>query len=191
MMRKGLLFLLVLLFVSIFANAAFSDAGVPEKKQTTLGLYVDSLKAYTMWKSDPVNVVVVDCRTPEEYVFVGHPDMAYNIPVKLITNEYDSAKKFYKMVDNPDFVQQIEKHFKKNQTLLVMCRSGSRSAASVNLLAKSGFTNVYSIVDGFEGDKVKDENSYFNGRRMVNGWKNSGNPWTFACDKTLMYFASK
>ena len=190
-MRKGFVLLLVLLSVSIFANTGFSDANLPQKKQTALGLYVDSQQAYTMWKNDPVNVAVIDCRTPEEYVFVGHPDMAYNIPSKLITNEYDPAKKFYKMIENPDFVKQIEKRFKKSQTLLVMCRSGSRSAASVNLLAKSGFTNVYSIVDGFEGDKVKDENSYFNGRRMINGWKNSGNPWTFACDESLMYFAKK
>lgn len=34
-----------------------------------------------------------------------------------------------------------------------MCRSGGRSAAAVNLLAGAGFTNVYNITDGMEGDK--------------------------------------
>lgn len=190
-MRKSLLLLLVLLLsVGVCANAVFSDANLPEKKQTTLGLYVSSQKAYTMWKNDPVNVVIIDCRTPEEYVFIGHPEMAHNIPSKLITNEYDPAKNFYKMIDNPDFVKEIKKRFKTSQTLLIMCRSGSRSASGADLLAKAGFTNVYSIVDGFEGDKVKNDNSYFKGRRMVNGWKNSGNPWTYDCDKTLMYITN-
>jgi rhodanese-related sulfurtransferase len=72
--------------------------------------------------------------------------------------------------------------------LLLMCRSGNRSASAVNLLAKAGYKNVYNIYDGFEGDKVQDEASYFNGQRMVNGWKNSGNPWTYKGDQSLMYF---
>lgn len=190
-MRKSFILLAALLSVALLATATLGDSNLPEKKQTALGLYINSRQAYTMWKNDPINVVIIDCRTPEEYVFVGHPDMAYNIPSKLITDEYDPAKNFYKMIDNPDFVKQINKRFKKNQPLMIMCRSGSRSASGVNSLAKAGFTNVYSIVDGFEGDMIKDENSYFTGQRMINGWKNSGNPWTYACDKSLMYFATK
>jgi hypothetical protein len=30
-----------------------------------------------------------------------------------------------------------------------------------------------------EGDEVKDPASVFLGHRMVNGWKNSGCPWTY------------
>ena len=54
------------------------------------------------------------------------------------------------------------------------CRSGGRSALAVNALAKAGFTNVYNIIDGFEGDKVAEEGSLYLGKRMKNGWKNSG-----------------
>ena len=68
-----------------------------------------------------------------------------------------------------------------------MCRSGGRSAFAVNMLSKAGFKNVYNIIDGFEGDKVKNPNSYFNGKRLVNGWKNSGAPWTYDLDPKLMY----
>ena len=50
---------------------------------------------------------------------------------------------------------------------------------AVNLLAKAGFTHVYNITDGMEGDAVKDPNSVFVGQRLVNGWKNSGLPWTY------------
>jgi rhodanese-related sulfurtransferase len=70
--------------------------------------------------------------------------------------------------------------------LLVMCRSGPRGAMAINLLAKAGFTNVYNITDGMEGDAVKDPNSVFNGQRLVNGWKNSGLPWTYEINPERM-----
>ena len=60
--------------------------------------------------------------------------------------------------------------------ILAMCRSGGRSAMVVNALAKAGFTQVYNIIDGFEGDKVEDPESVHHGKRMRNGWKNAA-PW--------------
>ena len=47
---------------------------VPEKKQTSLGLYLTAQEAYDMWKADPKRVNILDVRTPEEYIFVGHPE---------------------------------------------------------------------------------------------------------------------
>jgi hypothetical protein len=52
---------------------------------------------------------------------------------------------------------------------------------AVNQLAAAGFTNAYNIVDGVEGDPVKDPESVFNGKRMKNGWKNSA-PWVYDID---------
>ncbi len=66
-----------------------------------------------------------------------------------------------------------------DDTILVMCRSGGRSAAAVNLLAKAGYKHVYNVTDGMEGDEVADSGSAFLGKRMRNGWKNSGLPWTY------------
>jgi rhodanese-related sulfurtransferase len=57
----------------------------------------------------------------------------------------------------------------------------------VNTLAKAGFKNVYNIVDGFEGDKLHDPKSYNDGKRIVNGWKNSGSAWTYKLDPELAY----
>ena len=68
-----------------------------------------------------------------------------------------------------------------------MCRSGVRSAQSVNKLAEAGFKRVYNIIDGFEGDEVKDSQSYFYGKHMRNGWKNSGAPWTYSLDQDLVF----
>jgi rhodanese-related sulfurtransferase len=50
---------------------------------------------------------------------------------------------------------------------------------AINALAKAGFRHVYNIVDGMEGDLVTDPHSVYGGRRLVNGWKNSGCPWTY------------
>ena len=46
---------------------------IPEKKKTVLGLYVNSAEAYDKWRAAPDEVKVLDVRTPEEFIFVGHP----------------------------------------------------------------------------------------------------------------------
>ncbi len=53
---------------------------------------------------------------------------------------------------------------------------------AVNKLAAGDFKDVHNIIDGMEGDKVEDPESVFDGKRMKNGWKNSGLPWVYAID---------
>jgi len=166
------------------ANA--DPSTLPAGKQTTLGLYVTAREAYEKWKAAPDKVLILDVRTPEEYMFVGHADMAWNIPVASQSYQWDAEKRQFPMQLLPDFVARVQKIAKPGDTLLVMCRSGGRSAMSVNLLAKAGFTNVYNITDGAEGDAVKDPNSVYDGQRLVNGWKNSGVPWTYNIDPERM-----
>ncbi len=79
----------------------------------------------------------------------------------------------------PDFVARVSEVAKSDDTIMVMCRSGGRSALAVNLLAKAGFTKVHNVIDGMEGDAVTDPDSVFLGQRLKNGWKNSGSPWTY------------
>jgi rhodanese-related sulfurtransferase len=90
------------------------------------------------------------------------------------------------MTPLPDFVARVQKIAKPDDVLLVACRSGDRGAMAVNQLAKAGFTNAYNVTDGIEGDTVSDPNSVFKGQRMVNGWKNSGLPWTYDVDPARM-----
>ena len=160
---------------------------IPKDKQTTLGLYVTAKEAYDMWQKDQQKIKIIDCRTPEEYAFVGHAAMATNVPSKFMTYAWDEKKKEYVMKVNPNFVKEVQKRFAKDDTILVMCRSGQRSGPSVDLLAKAGFTKVYNITDGFEGDKVSDPQSPNKGKRMKNGWKISNLPWTYDLDVNLMY----
>jgi rhodanese-related sulfurtransferase len=164
---------------------------LPTGKQTTLGLYATSREAYGKWKAAPDKVTILDVRTPEEYMFIGHADMAWNIPLAAQLYQWDAEKKQFPMQPLPDFVARVQKIAKPGDTLLVMCRSGGRSAMAVNLLAKAGFTHVYNITDGMEGDAVKDPDSVFNGQRLVNGWKNSGLPWTYKIDPERMVLPDK
>jgi rhodanese-related sulfurtransferase len=72
-----------------------------------------------------------------------------------------------------------------------MCRSGGRSALAVNQLAKAGFVNAYNIIDGMEGDKVDEHGSAYRGKRMKNGWKNSGSPWTYDVNPELIWLTKR
>lgn len=158
-----------------------SGQQVPKNKQTTLGLYVGAAQAYEMWKADPEKVKIIDVRTPEEYAFIGHPDACWNVPLAFVTYQRKDGKFEWAPKWNTDFVDEVKKLAGPNDTLLVMCRSGDRSAMAVNQLATAGLKNAYTITDGFEGDKVDDPGSVFHGKRMRNGWKNSA-PWIYTID---------
>lgn len=152
---------------------------LPKGKQTALGLYVTAKEAYEMWKADPDKVMVLDVRTPEEFLFVGHPAMAWKIPIAAQVYEWDAEKGKFPMTLLADFVERVSSVAGPEDTILVTCRSGGRSAIAANLLAQAGFKNVYNIIDGMEGDAVEDTDSVFKGQRLRNGWKNSGCPWTY------------
>ncbi|MEW6729668.1 MAG: rhodanese-like domain-containing protein [Pseudomonadota bacterium] len=163
---------------------------VPEKKQTTLKLYLTAKEAYDMKKEGGDKVLLIDVRTPEEIQYVGNMGdmMDANIPYQFNDiSAFDEKKKVYANALNSNFTVAVEelvskKGLGKDSPIIVSCRSGDRSAVSANLLAKAGYTNVYSVFDGFEGDLSKD------GRRSVNGWKNANLPWTYNMDKAKMYF---
>ncbi|OYY74612.1 MAG: hypothetical protein B7Y40_04535 [Gammaproteobacteria bacterium 28-57-27] len=165
-------------------------AKVPEKKVTTLGLYLSAKEAYEMKKAGGDKVLLIDVRTPEETQYVGNLGdmMDANIPYQLNDiSAYDAKKKVYANSLNSNFTVAVEelvgkKSMDKDGTIILTCRSGDRSAVSANLLAKAGYTKVYSVVDGFEGDMSKD------GRRSVNGWKNANLPWSYGMNKDTMYY---
>ncbi|MDU0810296.1 MAG: rhodanese-like domain-containing protein [Burkholderia sp.] len=107
--------------------------------------------------------VLVDVRTAEERMFVGEIPGSIHVPwsTKALL-DYDHS-----------FITELEeKTSSKDIVLLMICRSGNRSALAADAAAKAGFTNVYNILEGFEGDL--DE---FNHRSSVNGWRFIGLPW--------------
>jgi len=173
---------LILICVFSFGNAIGQELKneLPKEKQTTLELYVTSSEAFNMWVKDSNKIKIIDVRTPEEYVFIGHAEMAYNIPLFFHTHIWDPSKNHYSMERNVDFMNQVKENFSIDEVILVTCRSGGRSAMAVNQLAEAGYKNVYNIIDGFEGDKVTNHESINFGKRKKNGWINSDLPWTYS-----------
>ena len=173
--------------LSCLAGQAAAGAEVPESKQTSLGLYATAAEAFAAWEAAPEEVTILDVRSPEEFILVGHPEMAWNVPLLLQTLEWDEEKGRFAMEPNPYFVAEVKEIASPaDRTVYVICRSGGRSAMAVDKLAEAGFTNAFSVIDGMEGDKVKDESSSDFGHRTINGWKNSGLPWTYSIDRERM-----
>jgi rhodanese-related sulfurtransferase len=81
----------------------------------------------------------------------------------------------------------MKEQFAPSDTILLYCATGGRAAMAVNALAKAGFTKVYNIVNGLEGDRIDDSGSVFHGKHMRNGWKNSGLPWGYGFHPDLMW----
>jgi rhodanese-related sulfurtransferase len=148
-------------------------ANLPQAKQTVLGLYVSAKEAYEQWQAAPDQVLILDVRTLEEYLFVGSPPMAWRIPVAVQSYEWNEEKKTFLMAPLADFVSRVQSVANPGDTIMVMCRSGGRSAIACNMLAQAGFTQAYNMVDGMEGDGHGNSESEVRG-----GWKNTGCPWT-------------
>ncbi len=177
------------------ANAAdirtsVTPTDLSEKKRTTLGLYLSPADAASALEADP-SILFLDVRDPIEINFVGHPTpMDAIVPFLIVKHEFDDKKGAYKAVPNPAFVSNVNdvmarEGFEKNHPVFLMCRSGDRSAKAADALAKAGYTSVWSLVEGFEGDKDK------SGVRTVNGWRNAGLAWTYKLTPSQAWVPSK
>lgn len=190
------LILLVLLSVGCTQTPSPEDfSQLPEKKQTPQALYVTAIQAHDMKLQDPDNVYLVDVRTQGEIEFLGMADAVdVNIPYMFNDlSEWDTEKHRYLKTPNSSFSVTLEEKLddaglNKDTTILLMCRSGTRSSKAANLLNQLGYTKAYTVVDGFEGDKVKE--GKHKGQRLVNGWKNANLPWSYkpAEEKIFLHF---
>jgi rhodanese-related sulfurtransferase len=173
----------------VATTAAATD--VPESKRTKAGLYVTAAEAADML-NDP-SVVFIDVRSRAEVSFLGLPSRVnVHIPymVMPMVASYDPDRKGYELEMNPDFPMVFrdyaeERGLAADTPIILICRSGSRSARAADLLNDMGFHNVYSVIDGFEGDKAKDGPG--KGKRVMNGWRNAGLDWDYAITPEQSY----
>jgi len=182
--------ILSLALVFIFSGLALAGEFKYKVEKAHVGEDVTPSKAYEMLKNDTKNTFLVDCRTRAEYQLIGHPKEAYNIPIKFWSDKM--GDKEYGEVKNPNFGKGLLAQFNpKTDTLLFLCRSGSRSCDACNEAIKAGWaeSKVFNVLGGFEGDKEKDKNSPNYGQRSCNGWRMEGLPWTYDIDKNLVYKA--
>jgi rhodanese-related sulfurtransferase len=108
--------------------------------------------------------VYLDVRSEPEFA-LGHPEGAYNIPLKFQAPGG--------MVDNPDFLAVVRATFPPTQALVLGCRSGSRSRTAALRLLDAGYTSVVEQRAGYDG--VRDPF----GQLTEPGWHASGLPTGF------------
>lgn len=166
------------------------------KMQTKANLYAFAKNTAPYLKAHK-DAILIDVRTPEELEFTGWaPRTNIHVPLYLVDQSRDSwnkKKSQYGFMGNR-FKKQVaielkKLHVKKDQIIFTMCRSGSsRSPRAADILTKMGYTNVYTILNGFEGHKRKDGNR---GARTINGWKNSGAEWSYKLDPKIVWFDTK
>ena len=167
------------------------QGAVPAKKTTPQQLYLTSQQVHDMIASAPEEVLFIDIRTRSEVTFVGMPhEVDFNIPFMFEGDwkAWDAEKETYQLAYNPGFINSIRKAIDlkgvgkgKETRIILMCRSGKRSAQAARILHIAGYKNVYSVLDGFEGDPVDAGDK--KGQRLVNGWKNNGLPWSYRLDR--------
>lgn len=107
--------------------------------------------------------LLVDVRTAEERKFVGHvPD---SLHVAWATGTA--------LTRNPRFARELEAKIGGKETVaLLLCRSGKRSVLAAEVATKAGLTNVFNVLEGFEGEIDVDQQ-----RGKADGWRFHGLPW--------------
>lgn len=127
-------------------------------------------EAYQLLHDNPRSVLV-DIRSTMEFLFVGHPAGA--IHVAWIDEPEWTV--------NPHFVTDVRKIMLGGATshediggapVILICRSGKRSIDAGKALLAAGFSEVYYVDEGFEGEL--DEHRH---RGTLNGWRFHGLPW--------------
>ncbi|MCW8801373.1 MAG: rhodanese-like domain-containing protein [Desulfobacter sp.] len=181
--------LIVLTCLLAFGTSAFGGYRYQIKVDHEGGNVTPS-QAYEMVKRDPAHTFIIDTRTRAEHQFVGHPVGAYNIP--LIFWNGQLGEKGYGLTTNSGFSNDLLERFNPaTDKLIFMCRSGKRSCLGCTAAIKAGWNpkDICNMLGGFEGDKIENKTSIYNGQRKLGGWKNEGLPWTYHVDNKLVYKA--
>jgi rhodanese-related sulfurtransferase len=107
-------------------------------------------------------VVLVDVRSTEERKFVGHVPGSQHVAWATGTA----------LTRNPRFVRELEVKVGKQATILLLCRSGKRSALAAQAAAAAGFGRAFNILEGFEGEIDASKH-----RGAKDGWRFHKLPW--------------
>ncbi len=129
-------------------NVPYSGALLPEE-------------AYQIMQLAP-GAKLVDVRSKVELEFVGRiPDA-----VEIEWASYPGMK------PNPNFFAALEQQIDKEALVMFICRSGARSHNAAIVAERAGYSEIYNVLEGFEGEKDMNEH-----RNVLNGWRAKGLPW--------------
>ena len=144
------------LVLSIIANAR----KLGEELDLGYAGRVSPIEAWQLFSSGAAQIV--DVRTNEERKFVGHVPETLHVAWQTGTS----------LNRNPRFVREVEAKVRKDSVVLLLCRSGKRSHEAGKALAEAGFSDVYNISEGFEGDLNEKTQ-----RGELGGWRHWSLPW--------------
>lgn len=136
------------------ARGAAQAAGLP---------FAGKLTPETAWRLFSAGkVALVDVRSAEERKFVGQVPGTLHVAWATGTS----------LTRNPRFVRELEAKVSKTDPVVLLCRSGKRSALAAEAATKAGFTQVFNVNEGFEGE-LNDRQQ----RGTADGWRFRGLPW--------------
>ncbi|MCK4950873.1 MAG: rhodanese-like domain-containing protein [Gammaproteobacteria bacterium] len=127
-------------------------------------------QAWDLIQENP-RAVMIDVRSDMEYLFIGHPAGSIHVPWIDLPD--------WKI--NPHFASEVRKVMLGGLScdndsgcapIILICRSGKRSLEAGHALIDDGFTEIYNVLEGFEGDLDKDHH-----RSTLGGWRFHGLPW--------------
>lgn len=183
----------LVLVLALSSALAVESAQVPDDKRSATGLHLTAVEAGAMKRADPAKVLFIDVRSRAEAMLLGMPTLADHLVPLLDFSapwEWSADQGEYLQQANPRFVQDVEQRLTKagltkNDPVILLCRSGTRSNSAAGLLSLYGFKKAYTVIDGYEGDLATSGPQA--GQRSVNGWKNAKLPWTYQLDSTKVY----
>ena len=108
------------------------------------------------------DAVLVDVRSAEERKFVGYVPGSVHVAWATGTS----------LTRNPRFARELEAKTGKDAVVLLLCRSGNRSALAAEAATKAGFTHAFNVLEGFEGQLDGQQR-----RGTQDGWRFLGLPW--------------
>jgi rhodanese-related sulfurtransferase len=110
--------------------------------------------------------LLVDVRSGEERKFVGHVPGSLHVAWATGTA----------LTRNPRFLRELEalvaREAAPGAPVLLLCRSGKRSALAAEAAAKAGMAHVFNVLEGFEGEIDARQQ-----RGHADGWRVHGLPW--------------
>jgi len=146
---------------TLSADAIFDVAGTRRiELELPYSGAVTPLEAWRLFTASKAKLV--DVRTPAEYKFVGAVPGSVNV-------EWRGAD----ILPTAMFVSGLKNVARFTEPVLLLCRSGVRSHSAARAAAAAGFSHVYNVLEGFEGQRNLE------GRRgAIDGWRKHGLPWT-------------
>lgn len=156
--KKWMILTVAIIVVTLSINSVWAaDAKLAEN--------MTAQEVSEMIKKDS-KIIVLDVRTQPEFQFSGYVKGASNIPYwffgkkfALKDQDYEFApgvtKKApmnrYQFTQNPDFMKYVKKLAKPDDTVIVYCGSGKRSASAADEMVKAGYKDVINMLSGIGG----------------------------------------